>query len=177
MRWFEGNYTALAACKIANGFAISLNFSDDSSKIIITTNRRKMLMLDPVSFLLEYTPEEISQQFWSNFVGKFMSLPKSPNSFMMPIVLGNVTNMVAAGDEYGNIYVWNNVECIKDNIGSNFQSHASLVQGLDLTPDDKRLLSFGQYDQCISQFKVKQLFRKEEVADLRRGIYDVKLAS
>ena len=38
MKYHENNYVALAACKIDNGFPVSLNFSEDSSKIVINTN-------------------------------------------------------------------------------------------------------------------------------------------
>ena len=38
----------------------------------------------------------------------------------MPIALGNLSNIVAAGDEHGNIYLWKDVESIKENISNNF---------------------------------------------------------
>lgn len=46
---------------------------------------------------------------------------------MIPIALGNLSNMVCAGDENGNVYFWKNVESIKDNIGLNFTGHTSHV--------------------------------------------------
>jgi len=46
---------------------------------------------------------------------------------MMPIVLGNLSNIVAAGDENGNIYIWKDVENIKENIGNNFVTHTTIV--------------------------------------------------
>ena len=46
---------------------------------------------------------------------------------MLPIVLGNVSNLVVAGDENGNIQVWKDVENIKEHIGSNYQTHTSNV--------------------------------------------------
>ena len=39
---------------------------------------------------------------------------------MMPISLGNLSNLVVAGDEYGNVYLWKDVESIKENVGNNF---------------------------------------------------------
>lgn len=39
---------------------------------------------------------------------------------MMPITLGNLSNVVVAGDENGNINIWKDVESIKENVGSNF---------------------------------------------------------
>lgn len=38
---------------------------------------------------------------------------------MIPISLGNLSNLIATGDENGNVYVWKAVESIKDNIGMN----------------------------------------------------------
>jgi len=46
----DNDYVALAACRLENGFPISLNFSEDSAKIVICTNQRKLLLLDPASF-------------------------------------------------------------------------------------------------------------------------------
>ena len=65
---------------------------------------------------------------------------------MIPIALGNLTNMVASGDENGNIYVWKSVDAVKDNIGVNFTGHTAHIQRLELTIDDKRLLSMGMTD-------------------------------
>jgi WD40 repeat protein len=33
-----GEYNALAACRLENGFPVSLNFSEDSQRIVICTN-------------------------------------------------------------------------------------------------------------------------------------------
>ena len=57
--------------------------------------------------------------------------------------------MVAAGDEYGNLYVWKDIESVHENIGCNFEMHTSCISRLDFTPDDKRLISVGEKDQCI----------------------------
>lgn len=103
LKYYEGDYTALAACKLENGFPVSLNFSEDSSKIVINTNQRKLLVLDPKNFELLYKPEDISSCFWSSWISKFSLITKSTTSIMLPIVLGNVSNLVVAGDENGNI--------------------------------------------------------------------------
>ena len=146
MKYADGDYVALAACKLDNGFPVSLNFSEDSSKIVINTNQRKLLIFDPVSFLLQYKPEDISQCFWSSWISKFPLITKSINTTMMPITLGNLSNVVVAGDEYGNINVWKDVESIKENVGSNFQCHTTNLQKLELTIDDKRIVSLGYLD-------------------------------
>lgn len=57
--------------------------------------------------------------------------------------------MVACGDENGNIYIWKSVEAIKDNIGLNFSGHTAHIQRLELTVDDKRLLTLGLTDQTL----------------------------
>ena len=103
LKYYEWDYTALAACKLENGFPVSLNFSEDSSKIVISTNQRKLLVLDPKNFELLYKPEDISSCFWSSWISKFSLITKSTTSIMLPIVLGNVSNLVVAGDENGNI--------------------------------------------------------------------------
>jgi len=68
---------------------------------------------------------------------------------MMPIILGNQSNMVAAGDENGNLFVWKDVESIKENIGNNYVTHSTNVQKLEFTIDDKRVITLGMQDQSI----------------------------
>lgn len=118
---------ALAACKLENGYPVSLNFSEDSSKIVINTNLRKLLILDPKNFMLMYKPDDLSSCFWSSWLSRFPIFTKSVNSPMMPITLANQSNMVAAGDDYGNVYVWKDTEGIKEHVGNNFQMHTSHV--------------------------------------------------
>ena len=68
---------------------------------------------------------------------------------MMPISNGNNSNMVVAGDENGITSIWKDVESIKENIGCNFNYHTSAVQKLELTPDDRRLITIGHQDQSM----------------------------
>ena len=70
--------------------------------------------------MLMYKPEDLSQSFWSSWLSKFPLITKSTSTNMMPIALGNLSNIVAAGDEHGNIYLWKDVEAIKENISNNF---------------------------------------------------------
>jgi len=119
LRYREGDYVPNSACKLENGFPVSINFSQDSNKIVINSNLRKLLVLDPVSLDLMYKPEDLSSCFWSHWNSKFPTITKTANSPMMPIVLGNVSNMVAAGDDHGNIYLWKDIESIKEHIGNN----------------------------------------------------------
>lgn len=46
---------------------------------------------------------------------------------MLTICLGNLSNMVAAGDENGNVYVWKGVESVKEHVGCNFGGHTSHI--------------------------------------------------
>ena len=93
-----------------------------------------------------YKPEEISQCFWSSWVSRYPLITKSSNSTMMPMTVGNLSNVVVAGDENGNVYVWKDVESIKENVGNNFLTHTSNVQKMELTIDDKRLITMGLND-------------------------------
>lgn len=104
---------------------------------------RKLLVLDPETLELMYKPEDLQKTFWSSWNSKFPTLTKTANSPMMPMVVGNSSNIVVAADEYGNINLWKDIESIKEHIGNNFQSHTSAVQRLELTIDDKRLVSIG----------------------------------
>ena len=51
-----------------------------------------------------------------------------------------------AGDDNGNIYLWRDTESIKEHIGVNLTGHASAIQRLLLTQDDKRMLTLGLND-------------------------------
>ena len=62
---------------------------------------------------------------------------------MLPFALGNVSNIVAAADENGNLFIWKDVETIKENIGLNLTGHASAIQSLEFTRDDKRMITLG----------------------------------
>ena len=46
----DGDFVKLAACRLDTGFPVALNFSEDSKRIVICTNQRKLLLLDPVTF-------------------------------------------------------------------------------------------------------------------------------
>jgi hypothetical protein len=173
LKYHEGEYQALAACKLENGFPVALNFSEDSQRIVISTNQRKLLVLDPTNFMLMYKPEDLSSCFWSSWLSKFPLITKSANSQMMPIALGNLSNIVAAGDENGNVYVWRDVESIKENIGNNFVTHTANVQKVEFTLDDKRLISLGQNDQSMCQYKVKPIYYQESQINLKRGVNEI----
>lgn len=71
--------------------------------------------------------EDVSQNFWSSWIGRYPLITKSPTTSMIPFCLGNLSNMVAAGDENGNVFLWKNVEHIKENIGLNFTGHTSHI--------------------------------------------------
>jgi len=173
MKHFEGEYTALAACKIQNGYPVALNFSENSRRILVHTNLRKILMLDPIDFILSYKVEEICNYFWSEWIGRFPLVTKSPNSELIPVTIGNLSNMVAHGDDYGNVYVWKDVESIHENIGCNYECHTSGVSRMEFTSDDKRLISVGWKDQSICQFKIKPIFNINQQIDLKRGVNEM----
>jgi WD40 repeat protein len=94
-------------------------------------------------------------------MSNFALITKASNSVMMPIALGNLSNLVAAGDENGNLFVWKDVESIKENIGNNYVAHTSAVAKMEFTIDDKRLITLGQTDQTICQYKIKPIFFQE----------------
>ena len=126
----DNDYQKLAACRLENGFPIALNFSEDSKKVVICTNQRKLLLLDPQSYQLMFRVEDLAQYFWSSFVGKYPLVTKSANSTMIPFALGNVSNIAAAADENGNVYVWKDVESIREHIGVNMTGHASAINNV-----------------------------------------------
>ena len=93
--------------------------------------------------------EDLSQCFWTNWLGKYPLVTKAANSNLLPISLGNLSNVVAAGDDYGNVYFWKDVESVRPHIGVNALAHMSPVQSMELTRDDSRLLTLGASDMSI----------------------------
>jgi WD40 repeat protein len=153
----DGDYQKLAACRLENGFPVAVNFSEDSKKVVICTNQRKLLLLDPVTFQLMFRVEDLAQYFWSSFNGRYPLVTKSANSSMVPFALGHNSNIVAAADENGNLHVWKDVESIKENIGLNLVGHASAIHSVLFTNDDKRMVSFGTSDLCVLQWRIAPL--------------------
>lgn len=80
---------------------------------------------------------------------------------MTPISLGNLSNLVASGDENGNVYVWRSVDAIRENIGVNLTGHTAHIQRVELTVDDKRLLTIGMTDQTLCQWKINAIMDDE----------------
>lgn len=162
MRYSDGDYVPNSACALEQGFPVSINFSEDSSKLVINSNQRKLLVLDPNTLDLLFKKEDLSNCYWTRWNSRYPTITKTANSPMMPIVLGNASNIVAAGDENGTVYLWKDIDSIKEHIGSNFQTHTTSVQRLELTMDDKRLISIGLQDQCICQFKIQPLVEQQK---------------
>ena len=88
------------------------------------------------------------------WLGRYPLVTKAANSNLLPISLGNLSNIVTAGDDYGNVYFWKDVDSVKPHIGVNILAHMSPVQRIELTKDDSRLLTMGAADQTIMQWKL-----------------------
>ena len=95
---------------------------------LLESHRHFILVLDPETEMLQYKSEDLSNCFWSTWLSRFPTITKDiKRAPMMPITVGNLSNIVLAGDENGNIYLWKDVESIKENIGSNLATHTSNV--------------------------------------------------
>jgi hypothetical protein len=81
---------------------------------------------------------------------------------MIPIALGNLSNLACSGDENGNVFVWRSVDAVRDNIGVNLTGHTAHVQRMELTVDDKRLLSLGMTDQTLLQWKIDSILDTDD---------------
>ena len=147
----ENDYVALAACYLQTdkSFPVAVNFSADSSKVVICTNQRRLMMLDPYTQQFIYKFEEVKQTLWTSWIGRYPLITKSTNTGMISVCLGNNSNLVASGDENGTIYLWKSIEDIKENVGLNLSGHTSHIQRIELTVEDKRLLSIGLTDQTL----------------------------
>jgi len=146
LRYEDNDYIASAACRMENGFPVGLDFSDDSTKVVVCTNQRKLLLMDSTNYTLLYQIEDVANNFWSTWQGRYPLITKQATSSMVPITIGNRSNMVAAGDENGNLFLWKNADCVKENVGLNFTGHTSLIYRIEFTNDDRRLLTMGMND-------------------------------
>jgi WD40 repeat protein len=82
---------------------------------------------------------------------------------------------VVAGDENGNVYLWRDTESIKEHIGTNLTGHAAPLSRLQLTQDDKRLLSIAGNDHCLFQWKVAPVEQKIDVDAHKREKKNVQI--
>lgn len=101
--------------------------------------------------------EDLSQCFWSTWLGRYPLVTKAATSNLLPIALGNKSNIVGAGDDHGNVYFWRDVDAVKPHIGVNILAHMSPVQRLELTKDDSRLITLGATDMSVAQWRVKPI--------------------
>lgn len=113
----------MAASRLDNGFPVALSFSEDSKRLVICTNQRKLLLLDPATFQPMFRVEDLSQCYWSTWLGRYPLVTKSASSNLLPISLGNYSNLVAAGDDFGNVYFWKDPDSVKPHIGVNILAH------------------------------------------------------
>ena len=157
--------------RIENGFPISLTFSEDSTKILITTNKRQLLLcklfniiksftiVDPRSYELMSRIEDVIQIYWNEWNGRFSLITKNNKSEMIPVILGSRSNMVVCGDEFGHIHIWKNSESVKNNIGGDYTSHGSQIQKIALFGDATgKIVSMGLNDRTVCQWKVEFLY-------------------
>jgi len=152
---------AFASVALDQGYPVSVNFSDDSLQIAVTTNLRTMLMLNSKNLSQSFKVEDVAQCFWSSWSQAYPLFTKPPCQPQVPIALANTTNAVFLGDERGNLYVWKSLESLQQNTGSCFSPHASLVAKLALTQDDSALLSLGASDGTVCQWKLQKLQENE----------------
>ena len=85
------------------------------------------MLLCPRTYQLLYKAEEMQQSFWSTWNGRYTLVSKSSSSALLPIALGFTSNLVAAGDEHGNVHLWKDAENLKENNGINMAGHTSPV--------------------------------------------------
>lgn len=119
--------------------------------------------MDPQTSILMFKPEDLSHCFWSHWIGRYPHNTQTGSSGgLVPVALGNKSNIVVAGDENGNVYLWRDSESVRDHIGVNLTGHSSSLQRIQLTEDDKRILSLGHDDQCLFQWKVTHVVQKDK---------------
>ena len=75
------------------------------------------MLLDPNTKQLMFKVEDLASCFWSSFSSRYPLVTKAQNSNLLPIVLGNTSNIVISADENGNTFFWKDVESVKEHIG------------------------------------------------------------
>ena len=73
---------------------------------------------------------------------------------------------MCAGDENGNVFLWKDLESIKNNIGVNLTGHTSMLTRFGLSKDDSKLLTLGQNDQAMLQWKITPVEMKPQTDKL-----------
>jgi hypothetical protein len=93
--------------------------------------------------------DDVVKLYWNSWDSKFTLITKNPNSATIPISLGHYSNIVGSGDEFGNVMLFTNPENVRNNVGSNFTGHASLISKTEFTIDDSKFITAGSYDETI----------------------------
>jgi WD40 repeat protein len=106
---------------------------------------------------LLFKSEDFERSLWNKIVGKYPLKTKPPAKPQIPMCVGNKSNLVAAADDNCNMYIWKNYKDIGRNIGQNFTGHTSIIERVEFSEDDTRLITLGQSDHTILQWKVEQI--------------------
>ena len=85
----DGEYVKNDMLKLENGVPCSINFSQDSKKIVICTSQRKLLLLDPATRQLFYKPDDLTNHMWLDWVSRYPCPTKQSIPTFMPICLCN----------------------------------------------------------------------------------------
>jgi WD40 repeat protein len=158
LEWSETRFVPLLATKIDLGFPVSLTFSEDSTKILITTNKRALVVLDHRTNQLITALDGVVKLYWNKWDSKFTLVTKNPNSALIPVSLGHVSNVVGAGDEFGNVHIYASPENVRNNVGLNFTGHSSLISSTEFTIDDSKFITAGSGDETVLQWRLENLY-------------------
>ena len=157
----ENEYRVRKQRRLDKGFPVSLIFSQDSTYLLISNNQRKLMMLDPRTLEMNFTVEDVSRQYWDEWLGKCPVHTKSTTAALLPATVAHTCSMIAGTDENGTLYLWRDHGELLKYIGSNYTGSSSQIGNIEFTQDDTKLFTLGTCDQTLLQWKIRPLMSSD----------------
>ena len=107
--------------------------------------------------------QDISGIDWRNWNARHAVTTSGKNIVMLPTTCANTTTAIVSGDETGQLFVWKNVDCIKEKVlCGNYTAHSTKIQRISFSTDDKYLATIGINDSMICIWRTKPFFTEME---------------
>jgi len=162
-----------------NGYPISVTFDNEFSKVLLLTNKSKIILINLKTFQIINTLEDISSTFWNNFEGYYInnSVYYKDNNHInfyhtttqmenleafndynnrITFALGNKFNFFITSDFNNNFFIYKDYSNISKNKNFIFNVHNSHIQNIKIRSDDKIFVTFGYSDRMICEWALNQ---------------------
>ena len=123
-------YEKIYVLSVEAGVPISINLCKDKLHLLLVTEKRKLMMMDGLTYDLSYTFEDVAGLHWSNLHTYFYANLKE-HSFKLPVTWNGKGDCIAASGFEG-VHVWKNSSKVKTENGTILKGHIGKVSDLCL---------------------------------------------